>query len=173
MAETDHLLCVLLNKLIGELRAQVSILRDACEIVFVSYVHSSSACSSSAEQPIFAPTVHWNAQEPVPENASSAPPAASAPFVFTPATAVPSVLLPVAPAPSADLLTELPSPEALQTMLLQQKANTKMLAEIKDALQRLGQEFHDFQHTPTINNHVRNQQLNQSQKIFNQFLPRR
>ncbi len=74
---------------------------------------------------------------------------------------VPSIVLPVTPAPSVYSLIESPPPEALQTLLQQQKANTKMLAEIKDALQRLGQEFHDFQCPTVINNHVQNQWLNQ------------
>ncbi len=164
MAETDHLLCMLLSKLIEELRIQVSILRDAYESVFESATCSSSACSSSTEQPIFASTILRNAQESVSKFTSSAPPATSAPsvfppamaapfvyppamtvpfvflpataapFVFPPATAAPSIALPVTPAPSAYLLIELVSPEALQTLLQQQKANT-ILAEIKDALQ--------------------------------------
>ncbi len=74
MAETDHPLCMLLNKLIEELRIQVSILRDACEFVFEPAAHSSSACSSSTEQPIFASTMPKNAQEYVSKFATSALP---------------------------------------------------------------------------------------------------
>ncbi len=153
MADIDHPLCVLLSKFIEELKIQISILRDARESVPVPAACSGSACSSSAQQPISAPTISRNAQESVSKPAS---------FV-----------LPAMPAPYAYLLIELPPPEALQTLLQQQEDKTKMLAEIKDALQRLGQEFHNFQHTTILNNHARNQQLNQSHRIFNQFLPRR
>ncbi len=184
MTETDHPLCMLLSKLLEELRIQTSILRDTCKTVFVPPACTSSA-SSSAQQLDFASTVVRNAQEL--RHASFVPSATPAPTATLPAMsawcpsvpfAVPlfnanALLSTLGISPSPYLLIESLPLEVSQILLQQWKENTKTIAEIKNVLQRLGREFHKFQCSAILNNYMRNQQLNQSHRIFNQFLPRR
>ncbi len=172
MTETDHPLCILLSKLLEELRIQTSILRDTCKSVSVQaedYTqresHTSSA-SSSTQQLDSAPTVVRNVQEL--RHASFVLPAMPAPTATLPATSAWCLSASFAAPPynanaSPSTLGVLSSPyllveslplEVLQILLQQQKENTKMLAENKNVLQRLGREFHKFQHFAILNNYV-------------------